>query len=90
MDIGFRRGPYFKKFGKGCIVLAGDLNVPLELKLDTSLGKSSLSHTRLTFLRKRLHDTQLMDTWRIMHPSEREFFLFTKTPNLFQDQFDLH
>lgn len=64
-------------FARGCVLLSGDFNVPLEPPLDTSLGKSCISHRCLTLIRKRLHDAQLMDVWRILHPRMRDYTHFS-------------
>lgn len=48
-----------KEFARGCVIMGGDLNISLELVLDTSQGRSCISHRRLAYVRKQLHDTQL-------------------------------
>lgn len=46
-----------RDFARGCVLLAGDFNAPLEHILDTSQGRSSISHKRLSFI------AQLIDLW---------------------------
>lgn len=60
-------------FARGCIVLAGDFNTPLEPLQDTSQGSSCISHRRLAFIRRCLHEAQLMDIWRVVHPRMRDY-----------------
>lgn len=64
-------------FAQGCVLLAGDFNVPLEPTLDTSLGRSCIPHRRLIYIRKMLHEAQLLDVWRIMHPNEKDYTHFS-------------
>lgn len=66
-----------RDFSHGCIVLAGDFNTPMEPSLDTSQGRSSIPHRRLAFLRKQLHESQLIDVWRIMHPREKDYMHYS-------------
>lgn len=66
-----------RDFAQGCVLLAGDFNVPLEPCIDTSKGRSSISHNRLSFIRKQLQDSQLMDVWRIMHPGTKDYTHFS-------------
>lgn len=61
------------EFAHGCVLLAGDFNSPVDPLMDTSLSRSCISRGRLAFLRKRLHEVQSMDVWRIMHPREKDF-----------------
>lgn len=72
-----------KDFAHGCIVLAGDFNALLEPTIDSSQGMSSLPHRHLAYIRKRLHDAQLMDSWRIMYP--RVYARFSPSPHLIKD-----
>lgn len=79
----------FKKltdFTHGCVLLAGDFNSPLETLLDTSLCRSWILYRRLAFIRKCLHEAQLMDVWRIIHPKAKDYTqlhpLFTFTSHL--------
>lgn len=62
-----------KDFARRCILLAGDFNNPLEPLLDTSQGRSSISHKSLSYIRKGLYDAQLIDIWRLMHPRMRDY-----------------
>lgn len=62
-----------QNFARECIILRGHLNIPLEPILDTSQGKSCIPHRRLAYIRKLLHNTQLMDVWRIMHPGAKDY-----------------
>lgn len=62
-----------REFARGCILLSGDFSAPLEPVLDTSKERSSISYKRLLFICKRLHDAQLVDIWRIMHPRKRDY-----------------
>lgn len=66
-----------KVFAQGCIILAGDINVPLEPQLDTSQGTSSISQKHLTLICKHLHDAQLMDIWRVLHPKDKDWSHFS-------------
>lgn len=73
-------------FASGCIVLAGDFNVPLDPHLDTSRGNSCIPYRRLALIRRRLLEAQLMNAWRIMHPRERFHSLFAPTSVLFENR----
>lgn len=66
-----------RDFACGCI-LAGDFNTRLEPVLDTSQERSCISHERLSFIRKRLFDSQLIDVWRIIHPPTRDYIHFSQ------------
>lgn len=60
-------------FARGCIILGGDLNVPLEPLIDASKGKSCTPHKRLAYIRRLMHNSQLIDTWRMMHPGAKDY-----------------
>lgn len=69
------------QFAEGLIVLAGDINMPLEPTIDTSQGRSNIPFKRLAQVKKRLLDLQLMDAWRLLHPKERDYSHVSKTHN---------
>lgn len=71
-----------RDFAHGCILLARDFNNPLEPSIDTSQGSSSISHKHVTYICKRLHDNQLMDIWRVMHPLAKGLHALL-TPHLY-------
>lgn len=51
-------------------LLTDYFNTPIEPTLDTSQDRSSIPHKRLAFICKKLHEAQLLDVWRILHPQE--------------------
>lgn len=64
-------------FAEGQLMLGGDFNVPLCPSVDTSNGTSSLRrgvHNRIT---KTLHETRLIDVWRLLHARERDYTFFS-------------
>lgn len=64
-------------FAEGQLMLGGDFNVPLCPSVDTSNGTSSLRrgvHNRIT---KTLHETRLIDVWRLLHAGERDYTFFS-------------
>lgn len=83
-------------FTKGITILAGDINMPLDPIMDTSQGRCNISFKHLSFIRKRLHDLQLIDAWRTLHPKDKDYSLYSKThhsyfriDNIFIDHFHL-
>lgn len=83
-------------FAKGITILAGDINMPLDPIMDTSQGRANISFKRLSFIRKRLHNLQLIDAWRTLHPKDKDYSLYSKThhsysriDNIFIDHFHL-
>uniref|UniRef100_A0A8C5MTX1 Endonuclease/exonuclease/phosphatase domain-containing protein n=1 Tax=Leptobrachium leishanense TaxID=445787 RepID=A0A8C5MTX1_9ANUR len=65
-------------FQKGITVVAGDFNVTLEPQLDSSTGASSTPAHVLHSIRRSLHAYRLVDVWRALHPSERDYSLFSQ------------
>uniref|UniRef100_A0A803JZJ7 exodeoxyribonuclease III n=1 Tax=Xenopus tropicalis TaxID=8364 RepID=A0A803JZJ7_XENTR len=59
-------------FKEGLLVLGGDLNVMLNPILDSSSKKSPISYKGLKILKQKLAAARLIDTWRIMHPKNKD------------------
>lgn len=83
-------------FAKGITILAGDINMPLDPIMDTSQGHSNIPFKPLSYIKKRLHDLQLIDAWRTLHPKDKDYSLYSKThhfysriDNIFIDHFHL-
>lgn len=58
---------HLEYFGTTNLILGGDLNVQLILRLDSSTCKSSLTPSTLTQIISLL--TQLSNVWQVLHPS---------------------
>lgn len=59
------------------LILGGDLNTPLVPRLDSSTGKSHITPSTLTKIRSILTNLSLVDTWRILNPSGRDYTFFS-------------
>lgn len=70
-----------KGFAQGCIILRGDLNVPLNPSQDTSDGTSSLPYKKLKKIKTLLSSLTLVDTWRTINPTGRDFSYFSTLHN---------
>lgn len=68
------------EFAKGQILLGGDFNVPLIPSEDTSAGHSSITPSIRKRIARSLHKAQLIDAWRLTHPTERDYTFYT-TPH---------
>lgn len=66
------------QFSKGHLIVGGDLNMPMMLTEDTSSGTSSTSRDAHKRIGSILHSTQLVDTWRLFHPGERDYTFYSK------------
>uniref|UniRef100_A0A8C5M552 Endonuclease/exonuclease/phosphatase domain-containing protein n=1 Tax=Leptobrachium leishanense TaxID=445787 RepID=A0A8C5M552_9ANUR len=64
-------------FQEGILILAGDFNVAMDPKIDTSLGESSLPRNILTHIKRTLDRYQLVDVWRALHGTEREYSFYS-------------
>lgn len=62
----------------GTLIIAGDLNFAIDPKLDTSRGSSSMSGSKLRRFRRELASWQLLDPWRVMYPTERDYTFFSQ------------
>lgn len=66
-----------KGFSSGCLILGGDLNVPLNPLIDTSSGKTYMTYKILKQIKLLLNSLQLIDTWRFIHPKDRDFTFYS-------------
>uniref|UniRef100_A0A8C5PIJ7 Reverse transcriptase domain-containing protein n=1 Tax=Leptobrachium leishanense TaxID=445787 RepID=A0A8C5PIJ7_9ANUR len=64
-------------FQEGTLVLAGDFNVALDPRCDTSTGTASLPPNIAGKMRRILDSYQLIDVWRALHGAEREYSYFS-------------
>uniref|UniRef100_A0A8C5PKM6 Reverse transcriptase domain-containing protein n=3 Tax=Leptobrachium leishanense TaxID=445787 RepID=A0A8C5PKM6_9ANUR len=70
-------------FQEGILVVGGDLNLPLDARLDTSRGVTSTPHTVLRRTRTALHSLRLMDCWRSLFPSARDYTYYSAPHQLY-------
>lgn len=70
-------------FQEGQQILGGDCNVPLAPNVDTSSGSSSIPIRARKRIAKTLHETQLIDVWRLQHPSERDYTFYSPPHKLY-------
>lgn len=68
-------------FYSGTLIVGGDLNVPLTPSVDTSNGTSSLTYRALRSIKQQLSNLLLHDTWRTLHPKEKDFTFFSPPHN---------
>uniref|UniRef100_A0A8C5WBK3 exodeoxyribonuclease III n=1 Tax=Leptobrachium leishanense TaxID=445787 RepID=A0A8C5WBK3_9ANUR len=66
-----------ESFQQGITVIAGDFNVTLEPQLDSSTGSTTTPAHVLRSMRRSLHDHRLVDLWRALHPTERDYSFFS-------------
>lgn len=78
--------PFFKftlqklsSFQEG-LVLGGDFNVPLNPLHDTSAGTSAMPYSVLRAIKTQLKALSLHDSWRTLHPNDKDF-TFYSTPH---------
>lgn len=75
-------GPPYKNslFQEGLLILGGDFNVPLNPLQDTSNGSTTLPYSVLRAIKSQLKELSLHDSWRTLHPNEKDF-MFYSTPH---------
>uniref|UniRef100_A0A8C5PI59 Reverse transcriptase domain-containing protein n=1 Tax=Leptobrachium leishanense TaxID=445787 RepID=A0A8C5PI59_9ANUR len=66
-------------FSEGTLILRGDFNVPLHPSVDTSTGRSSMPSHVLRSISHTLHSSRLVDCWRGLHPTDRDFSFYAHT-----------
>ncbi|CAH2219285.1 Hypothetical predicted protein, partial [Pelobates cultripes] len=60
-------------FTEGTLLIGGDFNAPLDPLSDSSTGHSSIPQTAIRTIRKSLRDLRLVDAWRALHPTDRDY-----------------
>lgn len=66
-----------KWFAEGCVLLGGDFNIPLSPLRDTYSGHTHVSYRLLKRMKTLLQSLTLVDAWRSMHPSEKDFTFYS-------------
>lgn len=61
-----------QRFSEGQLIVGSDLNVPLIPTEDTPTGMSSITRGPRKTIHSAIHNLQLIDTWRLFHPGERD------------------
>lgn len=64
-------------FTEGQLIIGGDLNVSLNPAEDTSSGVSSISYNARNRIAQILNKSQLIDIWRLFHPTEKDYTFFS-------------
>ncbi|KAM5194348.1 uncharacterized protein ACMZJ9_022866 [Mantella aurantiaca] len=64
-------------FKEGTLILGGDFNFTLHPQMDNSKGHTSVPYSALKKIKKCLHNSQLVDIWRIIHPSDKDFTFYS-------------
>ncbi|CAH2325964.1 Hypothetical predicted protein [Pelobates cultripes] len=62
-----------EKFRGALLIVAGDLNMPLDPIRDTSRGQSAIPTHCLKAAQRFLHKMGLVDCWRTYHPDDRDY-----------------
>lgn len=71
------------------LFLGADQNVLLNPKLDSSTGKSHISPSTLTKIHSFFINLSLVDTWRVLNPTDRDYALFSAAHG-FQSRIDFN
>lgn len=71
------------EFREGLLVLGGDLNMSPDPSLDTSHTRSPHSFAFLKHFRKTIQSHLLLDCWRVLHPSDRDFSYYSKVHDVY-------
>lgn len=63
------------------LIIAADFNVILDWHLDRSSKKQSSPSNASVTLNSLISSTNIVDIWRLQHPTEREYSFFSKLHN---------
>ena len=65
------------EFKKGGVILAGDLNLCLDPKVDTTSKTLRINKVQAKKIKEKLFTNQLADIWRILHPKDRDYTCYS-------------
>lgn len=65
------------EFKQGKLIVAGDFNFPMDHKLDTTSIVPDREKKQLKMIKKKLYEHQLVDAWRVQHPSIKDYTYFS-------------
>lgn len=68
-------------FGGPCFIIGADLNIAMSPSADTSSGRSSVPFSTLTRIKSLLHSSHLVDVWRVLYPTERDYRHYSAAHN---------
>lgn len=71
------------EFREGSLILGGDFNVSPDPSLDTSHRRHTHSHAFLKRFCKSLLASGLVDSWRVLHPSDSDFSYYSKVHSVY-------
>lgn len=74
-------------FSEGQMIIGGDLNIPIIPSEDSSSKLSTVPPGSRKHIDQFLHNAQLVDVWRILHPTERDY-TFYSTPHKIYSRID--
>lgn len=66
-----------QEFAKGCLILGGDFNIPLNPLTDTSNGNTNIRYQTLKGIKSLLHKLGLVDSWRFLNPQGRDYTFYS-------------
>lgn len=66
-----------QSFGECMMVFGEDLNIPLNLLLDSFLGTSSIPYRALRCISTSIASLNLHDSWRLLKPTGRDYTFFS-------------
>uniref|UniRef100_A0A8C5PEB2 Reverse transcriptase domain-containing protein n=1 Tax=Leptobrachium leishanense TaxID=445787 RepID=A0A8C5PEB2_9ANUR len=66
-----------RDFQKGCLYVGGDLNVPLDPRVDTSTRVSGVPQSTIRHIRRTLDSLRLVDSWKSLNPLDHEYTYFS-------------
>ncbi|CAH2293056.1 Hypothetical predicted protein [Pelobates cultripes] len=60
-------------FSEGALIVGGDFKAPLDPLMDSSTGHSCLSQAHIRSIRRSLGELTLVDCWRAIHPTNKDY-----------------
>lgn len=71
------------EFREGSLILRGDFKVSTDPLLDTLHRRPSHSNAFLKRFRRSLQNHRLIDSWRVLHPSDRDYSYYSKVHDVY-------